>query len=244
MRWHAGRLWFSDLLDRVVRTARPGDAEPTVLVEVLGRPSGLGFGRDGALLVTSMRGRRVLRRSADPTAGSQGALEVVADARPGGWQTLNDMLVDPASGNAYVDAYRSPDGSDAALLRITPDARITVAALLPYPNGMVILPGTGELVVSSTTGAALHSFAVGDCGELEPTGVFAHLPGRSPDGLAVDAEEAVWTSSYLTGEYLRVERGGRITHRIAVDAGDWTVDCELGGEDGDTLFLARVRTTR
>jgi sugar lactone lactonase YvrE len=236
LRWRADTLWFSDMVDGVVRTVRPGDARAAVVAEVRGRPSGLGFRRDGVLLVTSMRGRRVLRHTGPSTE-----TEEFVDVRAGGWTTLNDMLVHPETGNAYVDAYRGEDNVDSAVLLVTPRGDVSVAAELPFPNGMALLPTTGELAVASSSTATVRTFAIRDDGTLEPTGSFAELPGRSPDGLTADAEGALWVSSYTTGEYLRVERGGRITHRIEFP-GDWTVDCELGGADGTTLFLARTRT--
>ncbi|WP_181780392.1 SMP-30/gluconolactonase/LRE family protein [Pseudonocardia pini] len=239
LRWHAGRLWFSDMVGRAVHTALP-DGTSRVLTEVPGRPSGLGFGPDGSLWVASMRGRRVLRYSGGTDPG--GDLRVVADARPAGWRALNDMLVDPATGHAYVDGYTDDDEAGAVLL-VRSDGSVETAAELAYPNGLVLLPGTRELVVASTVGAELRSYLVRDDGRLDPHGVFAPLPGRSPDGLAVDAAGGVWTACYTTGEFVRVERGGAVTHRVDVGA-DWAVSCALGGPDGVTLYLARARTTR
>jgi hypothetical protein len=112
----------------------PRRSESDLLTEVPGGPSGLGFTPDGALLVASMRGRRVLRRA-------DGELRVHTDVRPAGWAALNDMVVHPRTGNAYVDAYTADEDAGAVLL-VRPDGRFDTAAELAYPNGLVILPGS------------------------------------------------------------------------------------------------------
>jgi hypothetical protein len=61
-RWHDGRLWFSDFYDHAVKSVDlEGDLR--IELELDGQPSGLGWLRDGRLLVVSMldRKRRVAR---------------------------------------------------------------------------------------------------------------------------------------------------------------------------------------
>src|SRR2546422_11634724 len=63
-RWHAGKLWFSDMHGhRVMTVDLAGRAEP--VVEVPGQPSGLGWLPDGRLLIVSMTDRRLLRLAPD-----------------------------------------------------------------------------------------------------------------------------------------------------------------------------------
>ena len=85
-RWHAGKLWFSDIHGaRVMTVDHQGRLE--TVVDVPERPSGLGFDPRGRLLVVSMRDRRLLRFE-------NGSLETVADMSslmPG---DANDMVVD------------------------------------------------------------------------------------------------------------------------------------------------------
>ena len=57
-----------------------------------------------------------------------------------------------------------------------------------FPNGAVLLPGTGTLVVAETWAARLTAFDVDTGGELGNKRVWAELPaGSTPDGLCVDA---------------------------------------------------------
>ena len=69
-----------------------------------------------------------------------------------------------------------------------------------------------------------------------PTAIrtFADLGHRQPDGICADAEGAIWTGCFNTGEFLRVLDGGEITDRITFDG--CGVACTLGGPDNHTLF--------
>ncbi len=59
-RWHADKLWFSDMQGLHVMTVDlAGNSEK--IVKVKGSPSGLGWLPDGRLLVVSMIDRRLLR---------------------------------------------------------------------------------------------------------------------------------------------------------------------------------------
>ena len=58
----------------------------------------------------------------------------------------------------------------------------------------------------------------------------------APDGLCLDAEDAVWVADANHGRVLRVRDGGEVVEEIAVDSGVYA--CMLGGDDGRTLFLS------
>ena len=144
-RWRDGWLWFSDMhADRVKRVSAEGTLEE--ILEVPGRPSGLGWLPDGRLLVVSMTDRRVLRQEADGHLVEHADLSEIAT-----WD-CNDMLVD-AEGRAYVGNFGSePDfpnpPSPAALALVHPDGRVREAATgLIFPNGCVLTPDGGTLIV-------------------------------------------------------------------------------------------------
>src|SRR4051812_26973717 len=93
-RWHEGRWWVSDFFRNAVFAVDVRGCDE-VMVHVRGRPSGLGWLPDGALLVVSMRDRRILRW----TSGEGTSVHADVSALCGG--DLNDMVVD-AGGRAYV----------------------------------------------------------------------------------------------------------------------------------------------
>src|SRR5689334_19677418 len=95
-RWHEGKLWFSDMYERVVVTLDES-GKRSVVVEVPNQPSGLGWLPDGRLLVVSMLDRRLMRLE-----GSTLALH--ADLVGIASYHCNDMVVD-ARGRAYVGNF-------------------------------------------------------------------------------------------------------------------------------------------
>lgn len=232
-RWREGSLWFSDMLDhKVLRLGADGSAQ--VVAEVPQQPSGLGWLPDGRLLVVSMRDRRLLRLEA-------GGLVPVADLSALAPFHCNDMVVD-AAGGAYVGnfGFDLPAGAPPAptvLVRVEPDGRARIVASdLLFPNGCVITPDGGTLIVAETFGARLTAFSVAADGTLSNRRTWAELPGTSPDGICLDAEGAVWVASPVSRAVLRVREGGQITHRVNVER--QAIACMLGGEDRCTLYVA------
>lgn len=230
-RWHAGELWCSDMLGgRVLRIARDGTVH-TVLE--LAQPSGLGWLPDGRLLVVSMTDKRVLRVD---TSGVTVHAELASLAP----QSCNDMVVD-RQGRAYVgnfgfDLPRGAAPAPTCVMRVDPDGRACVAADgLLFPNGSVITPDGRTLIVGETFGARLTAFSIADDGALHARRTWATLPGKSPDGICLDAEGGVWVASPPTREVLRVIEGGTVTHRVATAA--QAIACMLGGDDGRDLFV-------
>ena len=237
-RWHDGRFWFSDMhAKRVIRLGADGRAE--TVVEVPERPSGLGWLPDGRLLVVSMHDRRLLRL--DP-----GGLARVADLGHIAAFHTNDMVVD-RHGRAYVgnfgfDLVGGAPQQTTSLARVDPDGSVHVAATeLMFPNGMVITPDERTLVVGESFAGRLTAFDVARDGALSNRRVFAALEGGAiPDGIALDAEGAIWVASPTTGECLRVHEGGRVSRRVRGAALAYA--CALGGTDRRTLYVCTAET--
>jgi sugar lactone lactonase YvrE len=244
-RWHAGRLWVSDYWRHQVLTIAPDGAAETV-AEVPGSPSGLGWLPDGTLLVVSMLDRKLLQVQ-------DGATSLHADLSAHSGPQSNDMVVD-AAGRAFVgtiDFEGFAAMSATNLLRVDPDGTVTVAAEgLSFPNGMVITPDGATLIVAESWAQRLTAFDLGPDGSLANRRVWAQLgappaadaPGQparwgcAPDGLALDAEGAVWVADAANKRAIRVREGGQILEEVG--AGDLDViACALGGDDGRTLFV-------
>ena len=232
-RWHEGRLWFSDFYaHEVVAVDLAGKRE--TIVEVPGQPSGLGWTPDGRLLVVSMTDRRLLRL--DP-----GGLVEVADLSAYANYHCNDMVVD-GDGGAYVGnfGFNSHDGSEfkaADLIRVDPDGGVSVAAEgLAFPNGSVITPDGGTLIVGETRGNILSAWDRAPDGGLSNRRVWADLKGGFPDGICLDADGAVWVADPRNKETIRVLEGGEVTDRISTgEMGSFA--CMLGGPERRTLFI-------
>ncbi|MGQ4334489.1 SMP-30/gluconolactonase/LRE family protein, partial [Streptomyces hayashii] len=59
--------------------------------------------------------------------------------------------------------------------------------------------------------------------------------GEGPDGICVDARNAVWYADVPHRRCVRVAEGGTVTQTVPVDRGCFA--CALGGPDGTTLFV-------
>lgn len=231
-RWHDGALWFSDFYSRrVIRLGCDGRAETIARVE--GQPSGLGWLPDGRLLVVSMTDRRLLRLDPD-------GLVMVADLAALAPFNCNDMVVDD-QGRAYVgnfgfDLANRQKAAATGLILVTGSGQARIVAdQLMFPNGCVITDDGRTLVVAETFARRLTAFDIADDGGLHGRRIWASFAEIAPDGICLDAEGAIWVASPLTLEVLRVEQGGGLVQRVAIDQAP--LACALGGEDGATLFI-------
>jgi sugar lactone lactonase YvrE len=240
-RWHDGALWFADYATQeVLRADLRGHTETVLTLEDV--PSGLGWAPDGRLLVVSATARRLLRHEDGRTA-------TVADLAGLVEHPCNDMVVD-ARGRAYISnmgyAFGDPEAqpAPAPILLVTPDGEARVAAEgLAFPNGLVITPDGGTLLVAESHAARITAFAIAPDGSLGPGrpwaefGMSASGEGQiTPDGMSLDAEGAVWVASPGTRDVLRVREGAEVVQRIPLDA--VPLACMLGGPARRTLFIA------
>jgi sugar lactone lactonase YvrE len=252
-RWHGGRLYVSDLYThRVLAVAMDGTTE--TLAHVPRQPSGLGFLGDGRMLIVSMRDRKVLRREADGSLVEHADLSSLAP-----WH-LNDMLVHHDGrawvGNFGFDLMGGAQARTTVLICMEPDGTAQVAADgLGFPNGMVLTPDGGTLIVAESTMNRLSAFpvAASSLGERRTWAAFGDPPTSTdvgevlqqaavaPDGICLDAEGAVWVADAIHSRLLRVAEGGRIIEERKTD-GVGVFACMLGGDDGCTLFASVAPT--
>ncbi len=230
-KWRDGRLWVSDVFDhKVYRLGLNGEREK--VVDVPHRPSGLGFLPDGTPIVASSMDFRLYK-----IIGNEIAEYVDLTPHVGGH--VNDFTIDP-QGRIYVGNFGYDyDAGDAAvetvIHRVDPDGSVHVAADgIEFPNAMVIINNGKTLVVAETWRGKLTAFDRAPDGTLSGKRTFADLGTRQPDGICADAEGAIWTGCFNTGEFLRVKDGGEITDRVAFDG--CGVACTIGGPTGHTLF--------
>ena len=237
-RWHGGRLVVSDMHahDVIAIDVTAGTTE--VVAHVENQPSGLGWLPDGRMLVVSMTDRRVLRQEAD------GTLVVHADVSDLAPWHCNDMVVD-AAGNAYVGNFgwdlidRTTPPRLTNLILVRPDgSAIEVADELNFPNGMVITPDGGTLVVGESGAGRLTAFSIAADATLTDRREWAALPeGSVPDGICLDAEGAIWSACPRTGIVWRLAEGGEVLDRVALPEGEKAYACMLGGVDRTTLLV-------
>jgi len=241
-RWHDDRLWFSDWgMQEVIAVDLEGKSEvivrvPTV-VERDGRvargPVCIDWLPDGRLLIVSGRDRLLLRREPDSSLVTHADLSDLADHK---W---NDIVVD-GRGNAYINntGFDFPGGEFALgmLALVTSDGSARqVADGVAFPNGMAVTPDNSTLIVAESYANRLTAFDIGADGGLSNRRVWAELDDGAPDGICLDAENAVWYGDVPNKRCVRVREGGEVLQTILLDRGCFA--CALGGADKRTLFL-------
>lgn len=247
-RWHGGRLWFVDHLEGHVNVL--GDEGVVERVaELPAGASGMGWRPDGEHLVVSMHDMRVV-------ALRDGAVTEVAALGELVGGPLNEMVVG-GSGRAYVGSF----GSDLAageplaptvLVRVDTDGSATVVAdELVFPNGVVLSPDERTLIVAESFALRMTAFDVDEQGGLSNRRVWASFGeppaldigaaiatgATIPDGIALDAEGAVWVSDANGDAVLRVAEGGEVLDRVST-GGLGSFSVALGGPDRRTLYIA------
>lgn len=226
-RWHEGALWCSDIPRlTVLRVGLDGSTE--TVVEVAGRPSGLGWLPDGDLVVVSMADRRLLRVDAAGTTTEHADVSALVSG------DCNDMVVD-GRGNAYVGNAGDWQSPSEVVLVTRDGASRVVAEDVHFPNGTAVTPDGATLVLAESTGARLTAFSIADDGSLTDRRVWAPLEGVAPDGICLDAEGAAWVADATGTACLRVHEGGRVSRRV--DVGRHCFACALGGDGRTTLFV-------
>jgi sugar lactone lactonase YvrE len=249
-RWRDGRWWVSDFYRHMVMTVAPDGSAATV-VSVEQQPSGLGWMPDGSLLVVSMKDHRILRR--EPT----GEVSVHADLTEYCAGHLNDMVVD-RQGRAYVgefgfDLMGFADPAPGKLMRVDPDGAVSVLDDdMMFPNGSVITPDDGTLIVGETAAARYTAFTLAEDGSVSKRRVWAQVAPApalgplaetlpqlkfGPDGCTLDAEGCIWAADAVGARCARVAQGGEILDEVKAPEGLGIFACALGGDDGHTLLL-------
>jgi len=231
-RWHEGQLWFSDWgAHEVIAVDLEGKSE--VIVRLPSFPMCIDRLPDGRLLIVSASDGLLLRREPDGSLVTHADLTGLAD------HPWNDIVVD-GRGNAYVNniGFDFPGGEFALgiIALVTPDGSARqVAEGVAFPNGMVVTPDNSTLILAESYGNKLTAFDIAPDGSLSNRRVWADLPGGAPDGICLDAENAIWYGDVPNKRCVRVREGGEVLQTIHLDRGCFA--CMLGGADKRTLLL-------
>jgi|688.fasta_scaffold43989_3 gluconolactonase len=237
-----GILVFSDIpRDQILRWSPAGGIAP--FREPSRNANGNTLDLQGRLLTCEHSGRRVARREAD------GTLVTVVDRFEGRrLNSPNDIVVkadgtlwftDPEYGLKTNPATKQREGKEQPgnfVYRYDPATGTTTAVVRDFvqPNGLAFSPDEKLLYVADS-GAPRHIrvFAVGADGRLDAGRVFCRLDQGGPDGIRVDRQGRVWSSS---GDGVQVfHPEGRLVGRILLP--ESAANLCFGGPDGKTLYI-------
>jgi sugar lactone lactonase YvrE len=190
---------------------------------------------DGRLLIVSSGEGRLLRLEPD------GSLATHAELGRPGW---NDIVVD-GLGRAYVNGagFNPTAGEEfkpGSVSLVTADGSVNqVADDIAFPNGMAVTADNSVLIVADSYRHNLLAFDIGPDGGLSGRRVWADLGDGVPDGIAVDAQTAVWYADVPNRRCVRVTEGGAVRQVVHLDRGGFA--CALGGPDRLTLFVVAAK---
>jgi len=222
-RWHDDRLWFCDWgAQEIITVDLNGRSEVSVRTQ-FGLPFCIDWLPDGRLLIVSGRENVLMRQESDGSLATHADLSNISN------QWWNEIVVD-GRGNTYIN------GGPGIIALVTPDCSVRqVADSIAFPNGMAVTPDNGTLIIAESHGKRLTAFDIAADGSLSNRHVWAELGDGAPDGICLDAENAVWYADVPNKRCVRVREGGEVLQTINIDRGCFA--CMLGGTDKKTLFM-------
>jgi sugar lactone lactonase YvrE len=233
-RWHEDRLWLSNWgMQEVIAVDLKGKSEVIVRVPTT-IPFCIDWLPDGCLLIVSGREGLLLRREPEGSLVTHADLSRLSD------RSWNEIVVD-GRGNAYInsvgfDLLAGEEFAPGIVALVTPDGSARqLADGLSFPNGMIVTPDNSTLIVAESYAKRLTAFDIGADGSLSNRRVWAYLVDGVPDGICLDAENAIWYADVPNKRCVRVREGGEVLQSIDLDRGCFA--CMLGGADKRTLFL-------
>lgn len=237
-RWHEGRLWLCNWgAQEVVAVDVLGNSEVVTRVPTT-LPFCIDWLPDGRLLIVCGPEGVVLRMEPDGSMVTHSDLTGLSDK---GW---NEIVVD-GRGNTYVngggfDLMAGEEFAPGIVALLSPGRSAReVAGGIAFPNGMAVTPDNATLIVAESYAKRLTAFDIASDGSLSNRQVWADLGDGVPDGICIDAENAVWYADVPNKRCVRVRAGGEVLQTIALDRGCFA--CMLGGADESTLFMVAAQ---
>jgi len=222
-RWHDDRLWVCDWGAQEIKAVDVDGNSEVVVRTQFDLPFCIDWLPDGRLLIVSGRENLLLRLESD------GSLVRHTDLCGVSNKVWNEIVVD-GRGNIYVN------GGPGVIALVTPDCSVRqVADGIAFPNGMAVTPDNATLIIAESHGKKLTAFDIASDGSLANPHVWADLGDGAPDGICLDAENAVWYADVPNKQCVRVREGGEVLQTINLDRGCFA--CMLGGTDKKTLFM-------
>ena len=235
-RWHQGRVWYCDWLDRTVISVDPDGGDRIVHARLDGFPICIDSDLDGQLLIVDGAQRQVLRGGVD-------RLELVADLAAVSEAPWNEIVTHP-SGRVYVngvgfDMMAGDEPTTGQIAVIDQDGSCARSPISAFPNGMAVVADGARLVVAESHAGRITSFTISPDGDLTDRATLAELPGSAPDGLCVAGHGTIWYADVPNRHCRRIGLGGNVIETITADRGCFS--CTLS-PDGH-LYVTGVSGT-
>ncbi|MCC7086763.1 MAG: SMP-30/gluconolactonase/LRE family protein [Pirellulales bacterium] len=219
-----GRLYFSDVPNNKIYRLNDRGV-PEVFIQNSRGSNGLMFGPDGRLYACQFGKKRVV-------AYDSSGIETViaADVLP------NDLVV---AGNGTV-YFTEPDKRTVWYVPHRAGSAVPVDQGIQRPNGIILWPKQGTLVVADTAGQNLWTFRIDSNGLLSNKERFYAMltpPDRGSsgaDGMTVDTECRVYVATFLGVQVFDVE--GRLIGIIQKPQSAFLSNLTFAGPKFDSLY--------
>lgn len=194
-----GAIWTGVEDGRIIRVD-PDGANPRVMADTGGRPLGLAFTGDGALLICDSH-RGLLRY--DPATGQ---LQTLVSDVAGQPLRFCSNAVEAADGSVYFTEstsrfhYEHYKGSviealgSGSLLLLSPDGTVQVLAEgLHFANGVTLTADESAVVFAESTGRRLSKYWLTGPRAGSITALVEELPGH-PDNISTGSDGRIWVA--------------------------------------------------
>lgn len=220
----AGNLYFTDVFRaKIHRINAQGKAE--VFVEASGGSNGLMFGPDGRLYACQNAKQRIVAYDA------QGKEAVIADG-----VKSNDLVVTRAGAVYFTD----PENHQIWFVAGNGEKRV-VDKGLSYPNGLILTPDQGTLVVADMKSPNLWAFRVETDGSLkfkQPYYTMRLQTGKlecGADGMTIDSAGRIYVATQVGLQMF--DTSGRLGGVIDKPQSAWLSNAAFGGPNLETLYV-------
>jgi len=268
-----GMVYFTDVTNNRILRFDPAARKHEVYRADSNRANGLLFDGEGRLIACEGSDAEHAAPRVTRTDLKTGKVEVIADKFEGkSFNGPNDVtpdskgrlyFTDPAPDATSVAAAKAPNSTGVpGVYRVDPDgkiARLLVGPDTEWPNGLVISPDDKTLYLieahkSEGGTRAIVAFDLSPEGTLSNKRIhYNFYPGRSADGMAIDAEGNLYAAAGLhrrrgTHETLDTKCGvhvispaGKLLRMIPIPE-DTITNTAFGGADMKTLYVTAGKT--
>jgi sugar lactone lactonase YvrE len=219
-----GNVYFTDIPASRIHKAGV-DGRVSVFLENSAKTNGLMVGPDGRLYGCRMGEKKIV------AYGRDGAMDVLAEE-----VDSNDLVVN-SKGEVW---FTDPPGGRIWHIPVGGKAR-TVAEKL-RPNGLILTPDEGTLVVTDSQEPVLWAFRVGSDGSLsskdryyQPLRRVEERPGTGADGLTFDAAGRIYVATRAGIQMF--DPTGRLGGVIAKPHEKGVSNVVFGGPDFSWLYV-------
>lgn len=205
-----------------------------------GSPNGLKIHKDGRILIADYRRGLV---ELDPGTGT--VVSVIAAPPDGVFHGLND-LVFTDNGDLYFTDQGDTDLRDARgrVWRLNVNGSLDLLIdKVPSPNGLVLTPDEGALLLAVTRANAVWRLPLNPDGTVGRVGTFIQMSGGvGPDGMAMDEAGNLAVAHVGMGSVWLFSDLGRPLAEIRSCRGVKTTNVAYGGPERKQLFITEAES--